>query len=163
MKHPTVEQIRQLPCLTHHTVTEAHLDAMGHMNVRWYLAFFDDAAWKLFESFGMTYEYYQENQAGGFALQHIIRYLAEVRLGETVAIHGRIITRTEKRVQFMYFMVNETTNTLAATLEGVGAHADMTIRRTAPYPPQIAEVLDKIIAAHQALDWDAPLSGAIRM
>mgnify|MGYP002713098405 CR=1 FL=1 len=160
---PTIEQIQQLPYLTRHTVTTDHLDAMGHMNVRWYLAFFDDAAWTLFESFGMTADYYRENQAGGFALQHIIRYLAEVRVGETVAIYGRVVTRTEKRVQFMYFMVNETTQTLAATLEGVGAHADMTVRRTAPYPPHIATILDDMIATHQQLDWEAPLSGAIQM
>jgi acyl-CoA thioester hydrolase len=157
-----VEKITQLPVLHRTTIGDEHLDAMGHMNVRHYLGIFDDAGWKFFESFGMTMDYYQDHTAGAFALAQHIRYLAEVRKGETVVIHGRIVARSERRVHFIYFMVNETTGKLAATMEGMGSHADLTTRRTSPYPPEIAEKIDVLVAEHDQLDWDAPLSGAMR-
>ncbi|MFW5748325.1 MAG: thioesterase family protein [Chloroflexota bacterium] len=158
-----IEQITQLPLLHRATITDDYLDAMGHMNVRWYLALFDEAGWRLFEQFGMDMAYYQQNAAGAFALQHIIRYLAEVHAGDTVAIYGRLLGRTDKRIHVMCFMVNETQGLLAATIEELGSHADLTARRTAPMPPDITDRLDAVIAAHSALDWDAPISGAIKL
>ncbi|MEQ8676474.1 MAG: thioesterase family protein [Aggregatilineales bacterium] len=158
---PTIEQITALPHVGTFTVTEDHLDIMGHMNVRHYLSFFDDAGWELFNHIGLTADYYRANKTGGFALQQIINYIAEVRLGETVHIHARILGRTEKRIHNMLFMVNINTGKLAATIEEMGAHADLTIRRTAPYPPHIAEKIDALLTVHQKLAWDAPLSGVM--
>jgi acyl-CoA thioester hydrolase len=134
---------------------------MGHMNICWYAAIFDSAAWKFFEMLGMTEEYYRTNQTGGFALKHFTQYLAEVRVGETVAIRGRMLGRSAKRIHFMFFMVNETTGVLATTMEGLGSHADMRIRRTSPYPPDLAARIDGFVTEHNALGWDAPLCGII--
>ena len=159
----TIENLNPLPILYRVTVTNDHLDVMGHMNIRWYMAFFDDGDWQLFADLGADFDYFEREQAGQFALQHFIRYLAEVRVGETVVIKGRMIGRSDngKRVHYLLFMVNESTNTLAATMECLASHADLTIRRTAPYPPHILEKLDALIAEHNQLDWDASLSGAI--
>jgi acyl-CoA thioester hydrolase len=54
-------------------------------------------------------------------------------------------------------------DSLAATGEFLAAHIDMTTRRTAPFPPPIAHKIDRFIAEHSALDWPAPLSGAIKI
>lgn len=157
----TVEQVEQLPLFHRAVISAAMLDTMGHMNVRHYAAIFDDAAWKFFESLGMTLAYNQANNAGGFALKQFITYLAEVRLGETVAVRCCMLGRSAKRMHMMYFMVNETRGILAATLEGLGAHADMQIRRTAPFPPHIAHNIDALIAQQNALGWDLPVCGVI--
>lgn len=157
-----VEKITALPVFHRATIPSDYLDRMGHMNVRWYMALFDEAAWRYFDSLGMTETYYRENHAGGFALKHHVSYLAEVRVGESVTLHGRILGRSAKRVHFMLFMVNETTGVLAATLEVLGSHADMRIRRTSPYPPDISARLDELLAEHSALDWDAPICGIIQ-
>jgi acyl-CoA thioester hydrolase len=154
-------QLEQLPLFHRETIPKDYLDVMGHMNVRWYAALFDSAAWKFFESFGMTENYYRSEQAGGFALKQFIQFLAEVKVSETVAIRGRVLGRSAKRVHFMLFMVNESTNVLAATLEGLGSHADMRIRRTSPYPPQLSANLDALLADHQKLTWEAPVCGVI--
>jgi acyl-CoA thioester hydrolase len=157
----TVEQVEQLRLYHRETIPTDYLDLMGHMNIRWYLALYDTAAWKFFESFGMTEAYYRAEQAGGFALKQFIQYLAEVRVEETVAIYGRLLGRSAKRIHFMLFMVNETTQVLASTIEVLGSHADMRIRRTSPYPPQIAVKLDAAIAEQSLLEWDAPVCGVI--
>ena len=159
----TIEQLEQLPLFFRDTIQEEHLDLMGHMNVRWYIALFDEAAWHFFDSIGMDKTYFEGEQAGGFALEQFIRYLAEVRAGETIAIRIRVLGRSAKRIHVMHFMINETTNKLAATMEVLGAHADMTVRRTSPYPPHIASRIDANMAEHSLLDWEAPVSGAINV
>jgi acyl-CoA thioester hydrolase len=159
---PTIEQLESLPLFHRDTISDSHLDVMGHMNVRHYMALFDDAAWRFFASFGMDEPYCRSSGNGGFALQHFVQYLAEVRAGETVAIRSRVLARSAKRIHFMHFMINETTGKLAATLEVLGAHADMNLRRIAPYPAPIAEKIDAILLEQRQLDWQAPVCGVIR-
>lgn len=144
------------------TIPESYLDIMGHMNIRWYMALFDEAAWGFFASFGMDEAYCRSQQAGGFALKQHIHYLAEVHAGETVAVRTRILGRSAKRIHFMHFLINETTNRLSATMEVLGAHADMIIRRTTPYPPELVARIDATLQEQRALAWDAPLCGVIQ-
>jgi acyl-CoA thioester hydrolase len=96
-------------------------------------------------------------------LKHFIQYFAEVRVGQTVAIHARLIARSDKRFHFMLFMINETTTQLASTFEAMITHADLLIRRSAPMPAPIIQKLDAILAEHETLDWEAPISGAIKL
>jgi acyl-CoA thioester hydrolase len=156
-----LSQVLQLPEFHRETIPEDYLDIMGHMNIRWYIAMFDEAMWKFFASFGMDAEYYKRENAGGFALKHFIQYFAEVRVGETVAVRSRLIGRSAKRIHFIHFMVNESTNKLTATMEVLGTHADMEIRRTAPFPTELADLIDSKIAEYNALDWDPPICGIL--
>jgi acyl-CoA thioester hydrolase len=159
---PTLTQLEQLPCFYRVTISDEHLDAMGHMNVRHYVAIFDEAAWRFFGTFGMDEAYYTGGDGGGFALQQSVRYLAECRVGDVVNVRGRMIGRSAKRSHFMLFMVNETNGMLAATIETLGAHADMKLRRTSPYPTPIAAQIDALIMESEKLDWEALVCGAIR-
>jgi len=162
MQELTRDQISQLSCFHRAIIPEEYLDVMGHMNIRYYMGLFDAAAWRFFASFGMDEAYYKSTDGGAFALEQHIRYLAEVHVGETVAIYTRVNGRSAKRIHFIHFMINETTGKLAATLEAVGSHANTANRRTSPFPDEIADAIDAIIAHHEQLDWAAPLCGVIR-
>ncbi len=157
-----ITELEALPLFHREVIPPDYLDAMGHMNVRWYLALYDEAAWRFFASFGMDQAYYINEQGGGFALKQFIQYLAEVRVGETVAIRTRVLGRSAKRIHYMHFMINETTGRLASFMEVLGSHADMKTRRTAPFPPDLAAKLDAMLAKHQQLGWQAPVSGVIQ-
>jgi acyl-CoA thioester hydrolase len=61
----------------------------------------------------------------------------------------------------MMFMVNQTRGTLASTFECVNSFADLTERRTEPFPTEIAAKIDAMLAQHQALDWVAPACGVM--
>ena len=78
-----------------------------------------------------------------------------------VAIYLRVVGRSAKRVHYLMFMVNETRDTLAAIFECVNAFADLTARKTAPYPPEIAAAIDMQRTEHQALAWPAPVCGVM--
>jgi acyl-CoA thioesterase FadM len=162
LQFPTLDQIKSLPILYQSIVPVAYLDVMGHMNVRHYLSLFDEAAWEFFVGFGMDQAYYESGQGGAFALQHFINYRAEVHQNDHLTIRGRLLGRSAKRVHFMLFMVNESQQKLAATLESLGSHADLSQRRTSPFPPTIAANIDALLADHSHLDWQAPVSGVIK-
>ena len=161
MTLPTLEQVRQLELRKRVIIPADYLDVMGHVNIRHYLGMFDEAAWKLFDAFGVTAEYVRERHGGAFALEQHLRYLAEVREGETVGIYFRVVGRSAKRVHFVGFMVNETTERLACVFESLGSHIDMRRRRTAPWPDDLAAKIDAILNAHSILEWKTPLSGSI--
>ena len=82
---------------------------------------------------------------------------------QTVAIRTRLLGRSEKRFHVMHFMINETQGRLASTIEMLGTHADLTLRRAAPMPDEIAAKFDIKLAADQQLGWEAPVSGIIRL
>jgi hypothetical protein len=50
---------------------------------------------------------------------------------------------------------------VAATSELVGAHANLTERRAAPFPPEFAAGIDRYLEVHTKLDWDPPVCGVM--
>jgi acyl-CoA thioesterase FadM len=86
-----------------------------------------------------------------------------LRLNDEFDVYTRAIARNAKLFQHLHFMVRKRDGELSATCEILGVHIDLATRRSAPLPENVAAELDKLIAAHSKLDWDAPLSGAIHI
>jgi acyl-CoA thioester hydrolase len=161
---PPAIPLDQITALTHIYRTEIppeFEDENGHMNIRWYLAVFDDAGYPFAAGLGLSPAYHEQHGTGGFDLEHHIHYLNEVLVGDTVAVYVRLLDRSAKRIHYMMFMVNETRGTLASTFECVNSFADLTVRRTAPYPDEIAGRIDAQLSKDAALGWDAPVSGVM--
>ena len=154
--------LSSLPITHRATVKDEYLDLMGHMNVVWYMHLFDQATWFLFAMMGMDVQYYERNMAGNAALEQHTRYLAELRLSTPVTLRSRVLGRSAKLTHFMHFMVNEESGVLAATTELIGIHLDRAERRSAPMPTAIIAQVDRVIAEHQALEWDAPVCGLMK-
>ncbi|MEX2162306.1 MAG: thioesterase family protein [Anaerolineales bacterium] len=154
---------RLLPLTFRAAVEAKHLDLMDHMNVMWYTHFFDRAVWGFYETFGFGQDYHTTSGFGSFGLEMYTRHLSELRLGDEIHIYTRAIARNSKLFHYMHFMQRVGDGELAATCELLGVHVDLATRRSAPLPEHIGAVLDGIIAKHRALDWAAPVSGAIRL
>ena len=152
-----------LPAYHRKIIPSDYQDLMGHMNIRWYFDLFARTGRKFFKIHGLDEDYFRDGNFGVMALKHFIQYYAEVRVGQSLAIHARLIARSDKRFHFMLFMINETTTQLASTFEALITHADLKIRRAAPMPAEIVQKLDATLAKNDALSWDTPLSGAIRL
>jgi acyl-CoA thioester hydrolase len=155
--------LEPLPVYHRKTIPSDYLDIMGHMNIRWYFDLFAKAGRKFFTSHGLDEDYFRGGNFGVFTLKQFIQYFAEVRVGQTVAIHTRLIGRSDKRFHFMHFMINKTTTQLASTFEALITHADLKIRRAAPMPAHIAERLDATLAENEKLGWAVPVCGAMRL
>ncbi len=165
MKPPalSLDQVHMLePACLDFVVPESYRDTNGHMNMRWYSALFDQAGDVFHEQVGLTPEYHREHATGGFDLEHHLHFLHEVVPGDRLKFYLRVVARSAKRVHYLLFMVNESRSRLAAIFECVNAFADLRVRKTAPYPSEIAARLDALLAAHEALDWPPPICGVMK-
>lgn len=158
-----LEQITRLePVCLQATVPEAYRDSNGHMNVRWYVALFDDASDTLHEWMGLTPEFHAAHHTGTMDLEHHIHYLSEVMPGDVVTVYVRFMGYSSKRIHYLMFLVDETRGKLAATLECINAFADLERRKTAPFPAEAAAKIAAGVAAHTGLNWAAPVSGTLQ-
>jgi len=165
MKPPSIPLTKILalePACLRMTVPESYRDQNGHMNMRWYVAIFDEAGDSLYLRLGLTPEYHRQHGTGTFDLEHHTHFLSEVIPGDRVAVYVRIVAQSTKRFHYLMFMVNETRGTLAAIFECLNAFADLKVRKTAPFPPEIASKIAAGVAAGTGLDWPAPVSGAMQ-
>jgi acyl-CoA thioester hydrolase len=165
MKSPPIplEKIAALePVCLRATVPESYRDSNGHMNVRWYIALFDDAGDTLHDWMGLTPAYHAAHGTGTFDLEYHVNFVSEVLPGEDIAVYIRLVAYSEKRLHYVMFLVDNTRGQLAATLECINAFADLRVRRTAPWPPEVAAMLSTAVAADGRLDWAAPLCGTMR-
>jgi acyl-CoA thioester hydrolase len=153
--------LTELPSYHRQTIPAAYMDKMGHMNVRYYMAVFDTATWRMLADYGLNEAYFSTTENGVFALKQFIQYLAEVRPEETVAVYTRMLDLTEKRIHLMHFMVNQDTDGLAAIIETLITHANLKVRKAVPLPSEIAAGFRSRLLKDQHLDWDSPVSGVM--
>ncbi len=152
MRLPTIslDQLASLPVVYRAVIPPAYEDRNGHMNVRWYLALYDEAGDALYPMLGLTADYLATSGMSGFDLEHHLWYPAEVCIGDTVVIRARILARSSKLMHYLMFMENETRGVLSSIFECVNAHIDLNARRTAAFPAQVAAKIDALITSHRA-------------
>ena len=153
--------LASLPVTYRAAIPDGFIDEFGHVNVMWYTHLFTEGAGGLFQMVGLTRQHLEANRAGTFALEQHFRYLKEVRLGQHVTLRSRVLGRTAKRWHTIHFMTIDELDALAATAESVKTHVDMRVRRSSPMPPVITDAIDRLLADHGNLGWDAPVCGAM--
>jgi len=115
------------------------LDHIGHMNVQFYTARFDEATWHFFASIGITPTYLKANGRGMAAVDQHTRYLRELHAGALIRITSELLEMKPKTVRFKHRMYDAETGEEVAVTELVGAHIDSEARRAVPFPPEILE------------------------
>lgn len=143
------------PVITREVTTD-DLDHNDHMTVaRFFEAQVASVRARL-ASTGITAEYATERRMGTVAGEHHLRYLAELRLGDRFSTRVRVLARSERAAHLMSFLVNETQQRIACTLEVVVVHISQETRRSTPFPEDVAAALDAHVAISDELDLDLP-------
>jgi len=159
MLYPKIEQLRELPLQLSMYIPPQWEDRNGHVNVQFYLALYELGGWVVLEEFGVDEAWFSRHQVSQFDLEHHLNYRAELGVGDQVSTYSRVLGRSDNHFHGMYFIVNETKQRLAATLEYITASIDMRTRRKAPFREELASGLDALIERHRGLHWDAPVCG----
>ncbi len=120
-------------------VYPSQLDHMGHMNVQWYTARFDEATWHLMSRVGITVTYMDENDRGMAAVEQTTKYKAEVKSGDLLVIKSKLLEVKDKAVRFLHIMYNAETEQEVASSELVGVHIDTMTRKSCPFEPEMKE------------------------
>ena len=156
---PRPDEVRQLPLQISRQIPVKWQDRNGHVGVQYFQALFAEGAWRVLEEVGVDAAWFKRTQRSQFDLEHHLFYRSELRVGERVSTYNRVLGRSDRRFHGIYFVLNDSRDRLAATLEYVTAGIDMERRRMAPFPEDLASGLDRLIENHRRLDWQPPLCG----
>jgi acyl-CoA thioester hydrolase len=113
------------------TVHEWQRDHMGHINVRAYMEFFEEACWQFYAMLGMTPSLLRSGALHLAAVQQNISYRRELYPGDTVAVRTGVLEMREKVLRFRHELFNTETGDVASICE-------FTVVCLDPGKPQVA-------------------------
>lgn len=158
----SLAEIRQLKRAYETTIPRAFLDENQHVNVQFYVHLAERGLGEIFRRAGLGERYAAADEIGNFALEQHIRYLAELLQDDQVSVYVRLVDLSPKRAYFLAFLVNDTRDELASTVEVVMMNVDIARRRGTPFPAAAKAKLDELLARHRALPWSPPVCGVMR-
>ncbi|MBP2227838.1 acyl-CoA thioester hydrolase [Azospirillum agricola] len=130
-------------------VAEEWIDLYGHMNMARYVALFDEVGYALQERWGLGESYTRETRMGLFVVDVAISYRRELTAGTPLTLALRLLEADDKRLVSLMELRRGDDGTLAATMEQLSIHADLTTRRVVPFAPPAARRL-RTLAEHHA-------------
>jgi acyl-CoA thioester hydrolase len=127
------------------------VDYNGHMNLAYYVVLFDEAVDLLFGALGYGAAYRETANQGPFAVETHTLYQQEVLSGERVRIASRMLAVETKRIHVAHEMNRAADGVLAACQEVMYVNADLALRRSAPFTPDLKANLVRAADAHAVL------------
>ena len=85
-------------------VSASECDHLGHMNVQFYVARISDATVTLNHAIGVTAGYIRAQRRALATVHQEISYLAELKAGDLVVMHGAVLSVEAKKVRFVHRM-----------------------------------------------------------
>ncbi len=133
------------------TVKPEWLDYNGHMNEAYYVLVFSHATDAFMDYAGQDEAYRVRSNCSIYTLETHVVYLQEVSQGEALRIETQLLEHDEKRYRLFHSMYHGRGGDVLATGEHMLLHVDMAGPKSTPFPPEIAERLAAIQAAHAEL------------
>ena len=145
------EAVRDGPALSDRmTVRPEWIDFNGHLNMAYYNVLFDEGIDDIYRLLGFGADYARTRGMTTFVADFRVRYIRELKEGDTVRCSVQLLDHDEKRFH-SYQELHHEDGWLAATAEALVLHVDLTGPRVAPMPPDIAERVAAMQAAHDKL------------
>lgn len=162
MNHPTYAELVGLPAYVEQPVPMPFEDINGHLNVRHYLGIASEGLDESLESVGIPFNWPMHGHAC-FSAEHHCTYLHELRTGDRMSSRVRLLGRSERAAHALVYLLDDTHEQLAYVMEEIFLHIDMETRRTAPWPRDVAEAMDRRILEHAELPFAADSSGCVAL
>lgn len=119
-----------------------HCDHFGHMNVRWYGHFFDDAAFQIWTVLGHGFKKMEADGIHTVIAKSTIEYLCEVAAGDLFVIETGFLKCGTKSCVHLQRMINADTSQLYAIQETVEVFFDATTRKSAEMPAAVRPLIE---------------------
>ena len=121
------------------TVHEWQRDHMGHINVRAYMEFFEEACWQFYAMLGLTASRLRSGEVHLAAVQQNISYQKELYPGDTIMVRTEVIDMREKVLRFRHELLNTESSEICATCEFTVVCLDPKGRKSQPFPAGVAQ------------------------
>ena len=132
------------------TVHAWQTDHMGHVNVRAYAEFFEEACWQLYNRIGITPSMLRAGKINMAAVQQNISYRRELLAGDVVAVRSGVLEMRDKVLRFVHELVNCETSEVCAVSEFTVVCIDTGARKSRPFPADVAARARELLVAHPA-------------
>jgi acyl-CoA thioester hydrolase len=132
-------------------VEDGWIDYNGHLNMAYYNVLFDRAVDEVFELLGCGLDYVKTRRLSNFTAEVHVRYLRELRAGDPVRVTFQLLDFDAKRIHFFEQLFHAEEGWVSATSENMSLHVDMAAKKTAAFPPDVAEGLARMKASHGRL------------
>lgn len=132
------------PLLSRGVVHPWHQDIYGHMNVRHYAPFFDDATFHLYPVLGLSLEEMMDRHGVHMvSARAVTSFIRELKAGDTFLIDGAVTRIGNRSASFLLRMIHTDTGTLHATYELTEVIFDPKTRKSAPMPAPMRAALER--------------------
>lgn len=154
-----------MPLLTYQGVVyPAQCDAMGHMNVQFYIAAFDQAFWHLIAATGYSATWIADRQEGWADRRYEIDFRRELRVGSLFEIHSAVVKVGRTSLTSRHRLTDKADGALCAELLAISVYFDLAVRQSMPLPATISTVADNLLkadVAHHLSTEETPVTEAM--
>jgi len=123
------------------------IDANGHMNLAYYVVLFDLATDAMYDVLGVGQAYRDATGNSTFTAEAHTLYEREVRVGERVRVVPHLLGADAKRLHYFHEMFHAESGHRVAAQELLALHIDLSIRRVAAFPDDLAARLQQAVRA----------------
>lgn len=127
-------------------VYPAQCDAMGHMNVQFYIAAFDQSLWHLMAASGYSAAWIHERREGWADRRYEIDFRQELPVGSLFEIHSSVGKVGRTSLTTHHSLTNKADGVTCAELVAVSVYFDLEGRRALPLPQAIIDGAAKLSA-----------------
>lgn len=120
-------------------------DQFGHINVRWYAHFFDDASFQIWAQAGLDLTEMSRGGIHTVMAQTVTDLKMECKAGDVMAIFGGFTRLGTKSVQLYYELRSVTSGDIHATQKAVEVFFDSKTRSSTPMPEEFREKLQPFV------------------
>jgi acyl-CoA thioester hydrolase len=128
-------------------VMPAQCDIYGHLNVRQYAAFFDDAGWQIPRMAGLSLDEIRARGLGTVVATLTLEFRNEIRAGQLLLIRGAVTRVGTKSFSHEMRLFEADSMTHCATQKTVEVCFDTQARKGVALPEDVRGKLEKILAA----------------
>jgi len=135
------------------TIIADWVDYNGHMNLAYYVLVFDHATDALLDYLKLGSDYRDRTRGSVFVVESHVGYQREIMEGAEVSVRTQLLGADTKRLHVFHSMFEKGSDQVAATIELMFVHVNLDTRRTMPFPADVQERFQNLIARHEKLGW----------
>jgi acyl-CoA thioester hydrolase len=135
------------------TVYPGQCDHMGHMNVLWYTAKFDEASWAFLSVLGIHPTYLRDAGRRMAAVKQTISYIKELFAGDAITVATSLTHLGVTSLRFRHHLYRDCEADPVAISELVAVHLDVATRRGCEFPAALRSKMNSLLqrAPHAAI------------
>src|ERR1700732_1241883 len=127
------------------------IDYNGHLNMAYYNVLFDRAVDETYALIGVGADYVAKCRHSVFTAEIHVRFLRELHAGDPVRVTFQLLDYDQKRLHYFEQLFHAEEGWVSATSENLSLHVDMTSKKTAAFPREVAARLADMQASHALL------------